>query len=47
MSDETITISVEKFDELLAAQNFLEALLGCGVDNWEGYEMAQEMVSDD
>lgn len=42
---ETITITVEEHEELVAAQNFLETLQGCGVDNWAGYEMAQEMMS--
>ena len=45
--DKTITISVELYEELIADQEFLEALQGCGVDNWEGYDMAQEMISDD
>lgn len=46
MNDETITISAETYKELVAAQNFLEALQGCGVDNWEGYDMAQEMYQE-
>jgi len=47
MSAETITITVEQFNQLIADQNFLEALRGAGVDNWEGYDIAQEMMSDD
>ena len=43
---ETITIPASEYRELVASQNFLEALQGCGVDNWDGYEMAQEMMSD-
>jgi len=43
----TITISVELYEELIADQSFLEALRGCGVDNWEGYGEAQNMVSND
>lgn len=45
--DKTITISVELYEELIADQSFLEALQGAGVDNWEGYDAAQEMMSDD
>lgn len=38
-----ITISYERYEELQAAERFLEALEFCGVDNWEGYEAAKDI----
>lgn len=46
-ADKTITILTERYKELVADQNFLRALQGAGVDNWEGYDAAQEMMSND
>jgi hypothetical protein len=37
-----ITITQERYQELLDAENFLDRLHAAGVDNWEGYELAQE-----
>lgn len=42
MPEETVTISKEEYDELLESQRFLECLEHAGVDNWDGYEFAQE-----
>jgi phage pi2 protein 07 len=42
MPEETVTISKEEYDELLEAQRFLDCLEHQGVDNWSGYEFAQE-----
>ena len=41
---ETITISKEYFDVLIADSNMLLALQGAGVDNWEGYDDAIESL---
>lgn len=41
-----ITLSLEDYAKLLADQQFLEALRAAGVDNWEGYEYAQEMLEE-
>lgn len=38
-----VTISKERYDELLEAEEFLNCLEVAGVDNWEGYEYAQEL----
>lgn len=49
MSDnkwEQITIDKRDYDELLEDQRFLEALRAAGVDNWDGYELAQEIIGD-
>lgn len=40
--DGMVTISKEKYDELLDDSFFLECLEGAGVDNWEGYDYALE-----
>ena len=48
MSDEqTVTITQSEYDSLLEDSRFLNALRSAGVDNWEGYEIAQEMVEED
>lgn len=39
-----ITISQEEYDKLLEDSEFLNALLMAGVDNWEGYSIALEML---
>ncbi len=44
MSEETVTISKKEYEELLEDQKFLDALKGAGVDNWEGYDYAFELM---
>jgi len=46
MDEETITILKDEYDELMAERKFLRCLNDAGVDNWEGYEHAQEMYFD-
>lgn len=41
-----ITITVSDYDELLEAKRMLDALEAAGVDNWEGFEYAQEMFNE-
>lgn len=43
---ETVTITVEEYDELAEAYNFLNCLEACGVDNWNGYDDARQMMSE-
>jgi hypothetical protein len=43
----TVTISKKEFDELVADQDFLNALHVAGVDNWEGYDFAREFLDND
>lgn len=45
MSDE-VTISKDEYDELLASSKFLDALNAAGVDNWSGYEVAQDIAEE-
>lgn len=34
---ESVTITKEEYEKLLFAKEMLLALMGAGVDNWEGY----------
>ena len=45
--DGTVTIGKDEYEELLHDQRFLYALEGAGVDNWDGYEYAQESMGDE
>lgn len=44
MTELTVTISKTLYDQLVADSEFLEALKGAGVDNWEGYDYAMESL---
>jgi len=46
MSEE-ITISKKRYEELLKEERWLRALEGAGVDNWEGYDIAKDYLSDE
>jgi len=41
-----ITISIEKYDELLRDSYFLSALRDAGVDNWDGYDEARSIFQE-
>lgn len=43
----TVEITVEEYEYLLQEQDFLNCLRAAGVDNWEGYSEAIEMMEDD
>jgi len=45
--EEMITISKTIHDELVRDSYFLNCLEACGVDNWCGFEEAQEMMEDE
>ncbi|RWZ87226.1 MAG: hypothetical protein EO766_11920 [Hydrotalea sp. AMD] len=45
-SDETITISVKEYDELVESSIFLTCLENAGVDNWSGYSFAKELLEE-
>ena len=47
MKEQTITISVERYKELLDTERFMRALEGAGVDNWEGYDIAIDYMDED
>lgn len=44
--EETVTISKKEYEELLEDQLLLQCLQGAGVDNWEGYDCAIEMMKE-
>ena len=45
-NEETITISLKEYDQLLDDSERLQALNAAGVDNWEGFEHAQEIFAE-
>lgn len=47
MTEETVTISKERYLELMEAETFLNALKAAGVDNWDGYSYAQDILHGD
>lgn len=42
-----VTISAEEYEYLLDCADMLSALTAAGVDNWEGYSYALEIMEDD
>ena len=46
MTNETVTISKEEYESLLEDRKWLQALEGAGVDNWEGYSFARELLNE-
>lgn len=45
-SKDVILISMARYDELAEDSDFLNALQAAGVDNWEGYGFAQDMMEE-
>ena len=45
MNEETVTIKKSEYLSLLSDRKFLEALQGAGVDNWDGYDYAMEILN--
>lgn len=39
----TVTVDLEDYEELVERDAFLSALEAAGVDNWDGYDFAQEI----
>ena len=42
----TITITEEEYDKLQERDSFLSALEATGVDGWEGYGIAKDMLEE-
>ncbi len=42
----TVTIPEDTYEELLDDSQFLDALKAAGVDNWDGYEVAHEILKE-
>jgi hypothetical protein len=47
MNKETVTISKKEYESLLEDRKWLQALENAGVDNWEGYDYARELMNED
>ena len=45
--EETITILKSEYDRLTEDQRWLRALEGAGVDNWEGFDIAQDYLEEE
>lgn len=45
MGEETITIPKAQYDQLIQDQQWLQCLAAAGVDNWEGYDHAVELLN--
>jgi hypothetical protein len=46
MSAYTIEIEMDEYNELVADQKFLRCLEAAGVNDWDGFEVAQEMFQE-
>lgn len=44
---ESVAVPVEKYKEMLERLEFLNCLEACGVDNWEGYSDAGQMMEEE
>ena len=47
MDEEMVTITKASYDRLQEADAFLDALEAAGVDNWDGYAMARDILNED
>lgn len=45
--EETIVITKSEYDAMQKQLDFLDCLEACGVDNWQGYDDAWEMMEND
>jgi len=46
MTEKTVTIPEKEYHKLLDDQLFLEALRAAGVDNWDGWDFAIEILQE-
>jgi len=44
MNEEMVTITKKEYDNMKKEIRFLEALRTVGVDNWEGYDLAKDLL---
>ncbi len=47
MNEETVTIPLSRFEELLEAEHWLTCLENAGVDNWSGIDVAADMFEEE
>jgi hypothetical protein len=46
MSEETITIKLSEYRRLNEVDEFMDFLQAAGIDNWDGYELAQDAMKE-
>lgn len=44
--EETVTISKKEYEELTNSSIFLSALEAAGIDSWDGYDDAKEIMEE-
>lgn len=44
MEKEFVTITQKRYEELLQTERFMRALEVSGVDNWDGYDFAVDIL---
>lgn len=47
MAEDIVTISIEEYNTLVEDSNLLNALRRAGVDNWDGWDDAMELLGED
>ena len=47
MAEPTVTITKAEYEQLKRDSEWLGCLEAAGVDNWDGYDEAREMMSDE
>jgi len=47
VDEKTVTITVKEYQSLKESEWELTCLENAGVDNWSGYEYAQELMEDE
>jgi hypothetical protein len=47
MNEETVTISKKEYESLKEDARWLQCLENAGVDNWEGYDYARELLNEE
>ena len=47
MNEDQVCISAAELAELREDSKFLDCLRAAGVDNWDGYDYAQEIYNDE
>jgi PHD/YefM family antitoxin component YafN of YafNO toxin-antitoxin module len=47
MSEETVTISKKKYESLKEDARWLQCPENAGVDRWEGYDYARELLNEE
>lgn len=44
--EEKIVITQKEYDDLIEDQQWLNCLQNAGVDNWDGFDFAKELLED-